>query len=97
CGLMSKSMLITVPRVLLLLDYWPLARHQRSEVRDPAFAKATAGKQKSEIQSAGLEEQSWARLIIEKTPLFALSFASCVATLLAQNFALGSTEDLPIQ
>ena len=97
CGLMSKSMLITVPIVLLLLDYWPLARHQRSEIRDPAFAKATAGKQKSEIQSAGLEEQSWARLIIEKIPLFALSIASCVATLLAQNFALGSTEDLPIQ
>src|SRR6266576_1764764 len=96
CGLMSKSMLITVPIVLLLLDYWPLARHQRSEVRGP-FGKATAGKQKSEIQSAGLEEQSWARLIIEKIPLFALSIASCVATLLAQNFALGSTEDLPIQ
>src|SRR5205085_1404247 len=75
CGLMSKSMLITVPIVLLLLDYWPLARHQRSEIRDPAFAKATAGKQKSEIQSAGLEEQSWARLIIEKIPLFALSIA----------------------
>jgi len=33
CGLMSKSMLITVPIVLLLLDYWPLARHQRSEIR----------------------------------------------------------------
>ena len=96
CGLMSKSMLITVPIVLLLLDYWPLARHQRSEVRGP-FGKATAGKQKSEIQSAGLEEQSWAMLIIEKIPLFALSIASCVATLLAQNFALGSTEDLPIQ
>jgi tetratricopeptide (TPR) repeat protein len=97
CGLMSKPMLVTLPFVLLLLDYWPLARHQRSEVRGPAFAKATAGKQKSGIQSAGLEEQSWARLIIEKIPLFALSIASCVATLLAQNFALGSTEDLPIQ
>ena len=26
CGLMSKPMLVTVPFVLLLLDYWPLAR-----------------------------------------------------------------------
>jgi tetratricopeptide (TPR) repeat protein len=26
CGLMSKSMLITLPFVLLLLDYWPLGR-----------------------------------------------------------------------
>jgi protein O-mannosyl-transferase len=26
CGLMSKSMLVTVPMVLLLIDYWPLQR-----------------------------------------------------------------------
>src|SRR5437763_11533743 len=32
CGLMSKPMLITTPIVLLLLDYWPLNRGQRSEV-----------------------------------------------------------------
>jgi tetratricopeptide (TPR) repeat protein len=32
-GLMSKPMLVTVPFVLLLLDYWPLARSQKSEVR----------------------------------------------------------------
>ena len=31
-GLMSKSMLVTTPFLLLLLDYWPLARAQRSEV-----------------------------------------------------------------
>jgi tetratricopeptide (TPR) repeat protein len=29
-GLMSKSMLVTVPFVLLLLDYWPLQRFQSS-------------------------------------------------------------------
>lgn len=28
-GLMSKAMLVTVPCLLLLLDYWPLARHRR--------------------------------------------------------------------
>src|SRR2546423_7345001 len=34
CGLMSKPMLVTVPVVLLLLDYWPLERirGQSSEV-----------------------------------------------------------------
>src|SRR5215470_7819950 len=26
CGLMAKSMLVTLPCVLLLLDYWPLGR-----------------------------------------------------------------------
>ena len=34
CGLMSKPMLVTVPFVLLLLDYWPLGRIQTSEVKD---------------------------------------------------------------
>ena len=31
CGLMSKPMLVTTPIVLLLLDYWPLRRMQRTE------------------------------------------------------------------
>ena len=70
CGLMSKPMLVSVPIVLLLLDYWPLNR----------FAKSTT-----------------AKLIVEKIPLFALSIGSCIATLWAQNFALGSTEYLPLK
>ena len=70
CGLMSKPMLVTMPVVLLLLDYWPLKR----------FAKSTT-----------------AKLIVEKIPLFCLSIGSCAATLLAQNFALGSTEYLPLK
>lgn len=78
CGLMSKPMLITTPIVLLLLDYWPLNRGQRTEDR---------GQKRSTI----------ARLIVEKIPLFALSIGSCFATLWAQNFALGSTEFLPLK
>jgi protein O-mannosyl-transferase len=30
CGLMAKPMLVTVPIILLLLDYWPLKRFSRS-------------------------------------------------------------------
>jgi protein O-mannosyl-transferase len=70
CGLMSKPMLVSVPIVLLLLDYWPFNR----------FAKLAT-----------------AKLIAEKIPLFALSIGSCIATLWAQNFALGSTEYLPLK
>ena len=33
CGLMSKPMVVTLPFVLLLLDYWPLNRIQNSEFR----------------------------------------------------------------
>ena len=40
---------------------------------------------------------SVSKLVIEKIPLFALSIGSCVATFWAQNFALGSTQFLPLQ
>jgi tetratricopeptide (TPR) repeat protein len=31
CGLMSKSMVITLPLVMILLDYWPIGRFQSRE------------------------------------------------------------------
>src|SRR5947207_9652618 len=48
CGLMSKSMLVSVPVVLLLLDYWPLARGQRVEGRRQ---RSEVRGQRSEIRS----------------------------------------------
>jgi Flp pilus assembly protein TadD len=36
-------------------------------------------------------------LMVEKIPLFGLAIGSCVATLWAQNFALGSTQFLPLK
>ena len=36
-GLMSKPMLVTLPFVLLLLDYWPLDRLGAGQPRDPKF------------------------------------------------------------
>jgi cytochrome c-type biogenesis protein CcmH/NrfG len=39
CGLLSKPMLVTLPVVLLLLDYWPLNRFQRTEVSGQRSAK----------------------------------------------------------
>ncbi|PWU20321.1 MAG: hypothetical protein C5B50_04180 [Verrucomicrobia bacterium] len=46
-GLMSKSMVVTVPVILLLLDFWPLKRVQSPST----YAKASADK-KSKVQSA---------------------------------------------
>ena len=37
CGLMSKPMLVTVPFVLLLLDFWPLARGRKLHDSDRAL------------------------------------------------------------
>ena len=68
-GLASKPMVITLPFVLLLLDYWPLAR-----VRD---ANVEA--------SQTLPAFPWSRLTLEKLPLLALSAASAVITMHAQQ------------
>lgn len=35
CGLMAKPILVTLPCMLLLLDYWPLERWKSSEAREP--------------------------------------------------------------
>ena len=63
-GLASKPMVITLPFVLLLLDYWPLERIR------------------GEGNKGGL---SWSRLVLEKLPLLALSAASAVITVQAQQ------------
>jgi protein O-mannosyl-transferase len=62
-GLASKPMVITLPFVLLLLDYWPLQR----------------------VQGDGKVPTNWSQLILEKMPLFALSTASAVITMIAQK------------
>jgi len=70
-GLMAKPMLVTLPFVLLLLDCWPLKRFR------PIHLWGTAG---SPSQRLALF-----KLIIEKTPLFALVVISSIVTFLAQH------------
>src|SRR5438132_4871631 len=72
-GLMSKPMLVTVPFVLLLLDYWPLKRFAPE-------APVNLGQQRR------VEDREGIRLILlEKIPLLLFSFGSCAATLFAQR------------
>ena len=75
-GLMTKPMLVTMPCVLLLLDYWPLKRFQHSQ--PGGDTPATTGT---------FEEQGtpFLRLLLEKTPFFALTAASSIVTFLAQR------------
>jgi len=42
-GLMSKPMMVTLPFVFLLLDYWPLQRRRALKEKWPFFALAAAG------------------------------------------------------
>ena len=67
-GLMAKPMLVTLPCVLLLLDFWPLKR-------------AGGGIDAGAVQA---KHASWSQLILEKLPFFAMSAASCVATYYVQ-------------
>ena len=71
-GLMSKPMLVTVPFVLLLLDYWPLGR----------LRAVSAGTGRL---SWGVCWRELAPLVLEKIPFFLLSAVSSAVTLLAQK------------
>jgi len=72
-GLLSKPMVVTLPFVLLLLDYWPLGRFRITPQPPPGEGGGGAGR------------GSVLQLILEKIPLFALSAAGSVLTLLAQQ------------
>jgi len=73
-GLLAKPMLVTLPGLLLLLDYWPLERIREQRTED--------GKRKTK---SGFQKLSAGQLIIEKVPFFALSAVSSVVTFLAQR------------
>lgn len=74
-GLMTKPMLVTLPLVMLLLDFWPLRRlclHRGDVPGTAAGSRAGAG-------------AVMARLALEKLPLFALAAASSVITFVAHE------------
>jgi hypothetical protein len=75
-GLMAKPMLVTLPFVLLLLDYWPLGRFEPG-----------VGSNKSGHRNRGAVEsrKSPGYLVLEKLPLFALSACSSVLTFYVQK------------
>ena len=84
-GLMSKSMLVTLPFVLLLLDYWPLGRFAKPEPPNTGAAPPGA-RSRFPIPL---------RLLLEKTPFFALSAAGCAVQLIADRKGVVSIESLP--
>jgi tetratricopeptide (TPR) repeat protein len=83
-SLLSKPMLVTLPFVLLLLDFWPL---QRLPPTEPAAAGRPAR-----------SWRAVAPLIIEKIPLFLLAIASCGVTYFSQQMggAVKSLQSFPL-
>jgi protein O-mannosyl-transferase len=81
-GLLSKPMLVTLPFVLLLLDYWPLERFSNATT-----SNASPGGNKGRVAVVK-------RLVMEKLPLFAVAVASAVVTYAVQESARGSMSHL---
>ena len=90
-GLMAKPMLVTLPFVLLLLDWWPLRRvGSPGWIASPAVAPG-------EMARVPMEPLSGRRLLLEKAPLFLLVLLSCVVTYLVQKAGGGVVfEQMPV-
>ncbi len=105
-GLMCKPVLVTLPFVLLLLDYWPLGRLSLSSQRfapAPQDAAVPQGGNVSTVQPIGLGQGSLQhrtvpplRLVVEKLPFFALAAASSLITLAAHRSLGGLSTQLPL-
>lgn len=96
-GLLAKPMLVTLPFVLLLMDYWPLRRiydlrPRQKTVRgtftsyepSPALEASSEPNALAMAETAGRRE-GIGRLILEKVPFFILAAGSSAVTYLAQQ------------
>ncbi len=85
-GLMSKPMLVTLPFILLMLDFWPLGRlcllHDTRNV--------VTGQQTN-------EKTDIFRLVLEKVPFFALAIGSSVVTFIVQEGAMKTLKTYSLQ
>ena len=78
CGLMSKPMVVTLPFVLLLLDFWPLNRFSSFQFQISSSEEPSTLNHQPSTESAF-------RLIYEKLPFFALTLAASVVTYFVQT------------
>ena len=98
-SLMAKPMLVTLPFVLLLLDYWPLSRWQKvsTPVNVPVLVIKKTGKKKNKQRKAdSIKEKNISMpltnrspiirsLLWEKAPFIFLTIVSSIVTIRAQN------------
>jgi len=86
-GLLAKPMVVTLPFVLLLLDYWPLGRFQQARFGG------------EEVLQAGCRMSRVCSLLVEKIPLFVLAAISSVITFVVQQStgAMDLGEGFPIR
>ncbi len=84
-GLMAKPMVLTLPLVLLLLDFWPLGRLR--------LGLGAGGRWSGE---PGPGETGARALLWEKVPLFCIALVSAVTTVIFQGQAVVSIQAIPV-
>jgi len=88
-GLMAKSMLVTLPVVLLLLDEWPLgrARSRAGSAAGPAPTPlpSLAPTHPGDMPGSTIGARSGCALLLEKVPWILLALAAGAATLFIQR------------
>lgn len=97
-GLAAKPMVITLPFVLLLLDFWPLKRIEGwNEPSAPSLKERKSRKARSKGTASDLTlpvaTAPFSRLVLEKLPLLVFCAGSAVITIIAQN-ASGAVRSL---
>lgn len=88
-GLLSKSMLVTLPVALLILDWWPLRRLAPAAGRWESVPPGRGGGR------IDLATRPLAGLIGEKLPLLAVAAVSAVATVLSVGDVVRPISTLP--
>ena len=83
CGLASKAMVVTLPALLLIVDFWPLGRIE--------------GWYQS-VAASSVKQEKLRGLVIEKLPLLVLSGLSAFITVVAQRAhgAVQTSADFPL-
>ncbi|MEW6303127.1 MAG: tetratricopeptide repeat protein [Verrucomicrobiota bacterium] len=79
-SLLSKPMLVTLPFILLLMDWWFLQRWNPADL--PQFHTHPGAR------------QAFLRLCVEKWPFFLLTLGSCVLTVLAQRSEIAVMQEV---
>lgn len=91
-GLMAKPMIVTLPLILLLLDFWPLGRFQFRSLAGVTHSQPTPSRDPKGSKATVLQ------LLLEKVPFFILSVVFSFLTLFAAKSggAVKSIEFYPI-
>lgn len=81
CGLLAKPMLVTLPVLLLLLDFWPMNRTGwiTTESTEPTYPQRSVG---------------W--LLLEKVPLFGVALVDGIMTMAAQKVQYVTLRDVEL-